>query len=94
VHLLTQSPLGSDAVRVADEQHADHQLRVDRGPAHLAVVGAQVLADAGQVDEAVDRAQQVVLRDVPLRAELVEQRRLLHRTLAHHQLLSRDPQEK
>ena len=41
-------------------------------------------AQAGQVDEAVDRAQQVVGRNVTLQAELVEQRLLHHRPLAHH----------
>jgi hypothetical protein len=44
----------------------------------------QIAADAGQVDEAVDRAQRVVGRDMPPQAELVEQRLLQHRPLARH----------
>ena len=49
-------------------------------------------AHAGQVDEPVDRAQQVIGRHVPLEAELVEQRFLHHRPLAHHRQVPR-PQE-
>ncbi len=71
-------------MRVADEQHADDQLRVDRRPAHLAVERPQVRADARQVDKAVNRAQQVIGRHMPLKAELVKQRRLLGRPLTHH----------
>ena len=55
-----------------------------RGPPRLAVVGPQVLADAGEIDEAVDRAKKVIGRHMPLEAEPVEQRRLLGRPLSHH----------
>ncbi len=41
--------------------------------------------DAGQVDEPVDGSHEVTGRDVPLEAELVEQRLLDHRPFAHHQ---------
>ena len=46
MNLLAQPPLGADAEAVADDQHPDHQLGINRGPADLAVEGAQVLADA------------------------------------------------
>ena len=84
MHLLAQPPLRADAEAVADDQHPDHQLRIDRGPPDLAVEGPQMRPQAGQVDEAVDRAQQVIGRNVALDAELVEQRLLHHRPLAHH----------
>ena len=93
MHLLAQPALRADAEAVADDQHPDHQLGIDRRPPGLAVEGPQVLADAGQVDEAIDRAQQVIRRDVPLQAELVEQRLLHHRPLAHHRLASRPAHE-
>jgi hypothetical protein len=38
----------------------------------------------GQVDETADLAQQVIVRDAPLKAEAVEQRLLHHPPLAHH----------
>jgi hypothetical protein len=37
-----------------------------------------------QIDEAVDLAQEVVVRDMPLKAETVEQRLLHHPPFAHH----------
>ena len=89
MHFLAQPPLRADAERVADNQHADHQLGVDRWPPRLAVVRPQMLANARQVDEPVDRAQQMIRRDVILEAEAVKQRLLHHRPLAHHQPVSR-----
>src|SRR5580698_10346100 len=38
----------------------------------------------GQVDETVDLAQQVVVRNAPLQTEAVEQRLLHHPPFAHH----------
>src|SRR5215217_147077 len=43
VHLLAQPPLRADAEAVADDQHPDQQLRVDRRPPHLAVERSQFL---------------------------------------------------
>ena len=40
--------------------------------------------DLGQVDEPVDLAQQMIVGDMPLKAEAVEQRLLHHPPLAHH----------
>ena len=45
--------------------------------------GAQLLADAAQVDEPVDLAQQVIHRDVSLHAARIEERLLRHRPLTH-----------
>ena len=88
MHFFAQPPLGADPHTVADEQHSDHQLGIDRGPPHLAVIGPQVFADITQIDEPVDRSQQVVRRNVVLDAEAVKQRFLHHRSLAHHQQVS------
>ena len=46
-------------------------------------------ADAGQIDEPIDRAQQVIRRHMTLEAEALEQRLLHHRPLAHHPPISR-----
>src|SRR6516162_7390281 len=37
VRLLAQSPLGPDAVAIADQQHPNHQLRIDRRSPSVAV---------------------------------------------------------
>jgi hypothetical protein len=43
-----------------------------------------VRTNLGQVDKTVDLAQQVIVRDAPLKAEAVEQRLLHHPPFAHH----------
>lgn len=43
-----------------------------------------MLANAGQVDEPIDRPEQMIHWDVPVQVEAVEQRFLQHRSLAHH----------
>ena len=89
MHLLAQPTLGADTHAIADDQHPDHQFWIDRGPPRLAVVGPKVFADAAEVNEPIDRPQQVIGRHVSLQAELVKQRRLLGLALAHHQPISR-----
>src|ERR1700722_15066207 len=82
--LLAQPPLRANAEAVADDQHPDHQLGINRGTPDLAIEGAQMRSNLGQVDEPVDLAQQMTIGDVPLETEAVEQRLLHHATLAHH----------
>ena len=60
VNLFAQPPLRADAEAVTDDQHPDHQLRIDRRPARLAVERPQLLADVAEVHEPVDRPQQVI----------------------------------
>jgi hypothetical protein len=84
VYFLAQASLRADAQAVADQQHADHQLGINRGSADGAVEARQVLAQFGAVDEAVDAPQQVITGNVIFKPELVEQALLHHETLAHH----------
>lgn len=76
MHLLAQPSPRPDAHDVADKQHADYELRVDRGSTDRAVVRPQVAANAGKVDEAIDPAQQVIDRHMRLERELAEHRAL------------------
>ena len=71
--LLTQPTLRTNAEAIADDQHADHQFGIDRGPPHVAIIGPQMRPNLGQVDETVDLAQQVIVRDAPLQTEAVKQ---------------------
>ena len=45
---LAQLPLEADAVEVADDQHAAHQIRVNRWSANLAIEGFQLPAQVSQ----------------------------------------------
>jgi hypothetical protein len=88
VDLGAEPALGADAAEVADQEHADHQLRVDRGAPDRAVVGRHHAADEGRVQEGVDGAERVVARHVVLEPEGVEQRLRRHPP-AHHRRLPR-----
>ena len=46
--LLAQLPFKADAIAVADNEHPDHQLRIDRGPLDVAVERCQLLAKIDQ----------------------------------------------
>src|SRR5215469_17371809 len=58
--LLAQLALRTDAVAVADNQHPDHELGVDRRPADLAVERLQILAKPSQYPRhsRIDAAQE------------------------------------
>jgi hypothetical protein len=86
VDFLAQPTLRTNAVAVAvaDNQHAHHQLGINRGPPDVAIVGPQVRTNLGQVDEPVDLSQQMIIGNAPLQTEAVKQRLLHHPLFAHH----------
>ena len=57
VDLFAEPPLGADTEAVADDQHPDHQLGINRWPTQRAVEWRQVAAQLRQVNKAVDRPQ-------------------------------------
>jgi hypothetical protein len=61
---IAQTPLRSDPEAIADQEHPDHQLGINRGPADPTVEARQVLPDLFKLDKSVDRPQQVVGGDV------------------------------
>ena len=84
VEFLAKATFRPNAVAVAHDQHAQHQLGVDGRAANRAVVLSKVLAQAAEVKAAVDAAQQVVLRDVVFEIERVEEPILPARLSSHH----------
>ncbi len=83
VDLLAQPALRADGKAVAHDQHADHQLGIDRGPADGAVVAGQLTPHAGEIKEAIDMTQQVVSRNMIIEAKVVEQP-IRRRLRPHH----------
>lgn len=65
VNLIAQAPLRPDAEAVADQEHPDHQLGIDRRSTDTAVEDHQVLPNLFKVDKSIDRPEQVVGADVP-----------------------------
>ncbi len=82
--LLAQPALRTNAEAIADDEHSDHQLGIDRRPPDVAIIGPQVRPNLRQVDEPIDLAQQMIVRHMPLKTEAVEQRLLHYPPLAHH----------
>ena len=74
---LCQPAFRTQAVAVPHNQHPDHQLRIDRGPAYLAVMGIELLMHIGKRrrHEYIDAPQKVVLRDTVVQPKLIEQAR-------------------
>jgi hypothetical protein len=84
VDFVAEPALGADPEAVADDQHPDHELGIDRGPADLTVEGPQMRSQPRQVHGPDQWRGADGHRDVPLQAELVEQSFLRHPPLAHH----------
>ena len=87
-NLLTQPALRADRVAVAHHEHPDHQFRTDRGTAHRAVVRLEGSPQPVQIENPVDLAQQVILRNNVFKIKLIEKTVLLTNRIAHHR---RDP---
>src|SRR4029078_5531220 len=86
LELLSKPPLKANAIAVANDEHADHQLGVDRWPADLAVVRHQLLPKLSQYTphNRIDAAQEMALRDAFLEVEEIEQLPLIDRMPTHH----------
>src|SRR6266536_1807930 len=84
IDLLAQPPLGADAEAVTHDQYADHQFRIDRGPADRAVERRQSLPQRAEVEKPVDLAQQVTDWNPILKAKLIKQLRPIFALLPHH----------
>jgi hypothetical protein len=78
----------SNPQAITDQQHADHQLGIDRGSPGVAVICGQVLAKVGEIEETIDGSQKVILRDEVFEIKCVEQLvlRLNTRVLSHQSI--------
>src|ERR1044072_3143718 len=84
--LLAQLPFKADAIAVADNEHPDHQLRIDRGPPDVAVERSQLLAKIDQHprDDWVVPAKEIIRWNLFLKVERVDQLALIGRLAPHH----------
>jgi hypothetical protein len=73
VDLVAEPPLGPDAHTVADHQHSDGQLRVNRGSSNPTAKRLQSLTETLELEMPVNAAQQMIARDMIVEAEVVKQ---------------------
>src|ERR1700676_5597096 len=80
----------TNAIAVTDQEHPDHQLWIDGGPADVAVKCFQLLMQIGEngCRENIDPSQQVVRWDHLVEAKLGKQLPLISILPPHHRRLS------
>ena len=69
--MTAKPPLKADAIAIPNNQHPQHQLRINRGPADVAVERGQLIAQVSQHPrhDRIDTAQQMARRDALLKVE-------------------------
>src|SRR5262245_32853410 len=92
MNLLAQPSLRAYAEAVAYDEHAHHQLGIDRGPSDAAVEPSQLPPQLAKFDKSVYRPQEMIGRYVPFERERIEQRSLFDLPMSHHDLQSCLPQ--
>jgi hypothetical protein len=84
VNLFAEAALRANAATVANDQHADHQFRINRRAARRTVKIPQMFAHTGQVNKAIYGSKKVIVRNVSLKAEAIKQSFLFHHPFTHH----------
>ena len=84
VNFFTQPTFRANPKAVADDQHPDQQGRINGWPAGMAVVRSEMLVEFAQVEKPINPAEHVARRDVVLKVEGVEERRLSGVLTSHH----------
>src|SRR5580765_3828595 len=84
MNFVAQAPLRPNTEAVTDQEHPDHQLRVDRGASCVAVETSEVAAKLAEIEEPIDASQQMIGRYVCFKVERVEELVLRASLLPHH----------
>jgi hypothetical protein len=88
-HLLAQLALRSNPLAVTHQQHPDHQLRIDRGAAGVAVKRRQLAVEIPEIEDDVNLPEEVVAWNPIVEAEFVEELGLITRQSTHHRGIPR-----
>src|SRR3974390_76360 len=84
MHLFAQSPLRANPKTVTNDQHPNHQLRIDRRSARVAIKRGEVGAQICEIEKLINAAKQMIGRNVVVKVERVEQAVLITAGLSHH----------
>src|SRR5262245_51886440 len=72
LHLTAQQPLRADGKNIANDEHSDHEFRINRRAAERRVVRRQLRAHPGQLQHSGDLADAVIVRNDVIKAERVK----------------------
>ena len=75
INFLAQPPLRPDAEAVADQQHPDHQLGVDRGASGRGIIAFEGFSGRAKIKNRIDHAQQMIARNMAFEPKLIKQTR-------------------
>src|SRR5579864_2530030 len=86
VHLnvATQCPLRADREHVADDQHPDHELRINRRPTKLRIERSQLRVYPRQVENAGNPPYRVIAGNSLIKTERIEELLLIMLQPTHH----------
>ena len=71
--LSAEPPLGTKRKYLAQDQHPDHEHRINRRPASVRVEWRQLVVHPAQVEQAVDLPYQVIRRHDPVQIKGVKE---------------------
>jgi hypothetical protein len=72
MNFFANTALRTDPHALADNQHPDHEFRIDRRSAHGAVKWSNVYTNTAQIDKAINHSQQVIKGNMILKRQLVK----------------------
>jgi len=84
LNLTAEQPLRTDRKDIPDDEHPDHQFRVNRRPAEGRVIGRQFRVHPRQIQHAGDLAHAVIVRNDLIKAERVKKLTLVPLKTPHH----------
>src|SRR5262249_23614717 len=83
-HLTAQQPLRTDTEGIANNEHSNHEHRIDRWAAERRVVARQLSVHPGKVQHSGDLAHLVIIRNDFIEAERIEKLPLVPVEPPHH----------
>ena len=84
LHIAAQRSLRADRERVADDQHPDHQFRVNRWPTSTGIIRRQLNTHPRQVEYRSYLANQVIVRNSLFKTKWIKQLPLVVIEPPHH----------
>ena len=84
MHFFAKAALRTDPKTITNYQHADHQLRIDRWSAGMAIKRGEISAQIRQVEKLINAAKQMIGWNVVVKVERVEQTVLIAAVVSHH----------
>jgi len=84
LNLAAECAFRADREHIAENEHPDHQLRIDRRPPCMGVVRRQLTVDPGEIQHRCDTSNLMVIRHHRVEIERIQQLALIVLAPPHH----------